>query len=108
MKYLLRSIGLATALSAVAAAAQPEHTQHQAGSPSRDGTLEERIERIVPALPGSAFVGYRAFTPDEPLKDWRTANEEVRATGGHTGMMKGGDEAPASHEGHHSGEGKKP
>lgn len=107
MKYLLRSIGLATAFSAVAAAAQPGHAEHQSGSRAQADSPKERIGRIVPVSPGSAFVGYRAFNPDEPLKDWRAANEEVRATGGHTGMTKGGDEPSAAHAGHHS-DGKKP
>ena len=37
----------------------------------------------------SAFAGYQAYKPEEPLKDWRDANEEVRAAGGHVGIMKG-------------------
>lgn len=38
----------------------------------------------------SAFEGYRAYKADEPLEDWREANERVREAGGHVGIMKGG------------------
>ena len=37
----------------------------------------------------SAFEGYRAFNAEQPLKDWRGANDEVREAGGHMGLMKG-------------------
>jgi hypothetical protein len=36
----------------------------------------------------SAFEGYRAFS-DQELRDWRKANEEVRAAGGHAGHKPG-------------------
>ena len=36
----------------------------------------------------SPFADYRPFTADEPLKDWRRANDEVREAGGHVGLMK--------------------
>ena len=50
-------------------------------APADNRTLQE-------SSPGSAFAGYRRFTPEEPLKDWRAANEEVRAAGGHIGLVK--------------------
>lgn len=37
----------------------------------------------------SPFAGYRLFTPDEPMSQWRAANDEVRESGGHVGLMKG-------------------
>ena len=45
----------------------------------------------VPAFAGaiaSAFADYRRFNPDEPLVDWRTANEEVKNAGGHLGLLR--------------------
>ena len=38
----------------------------------------------------SAFTDYRPFDADAPAKDWREANEEVRAAGGHAGLMSHG------------------
>jgi hypothetical protein len=35
----------------------------------------------------SAFEGYRAFK-DEELADWRNANEDVGAAGGHAGQRR--------------------
>ena len=55
----------------------------------------------------SPFETYRPFNADEPLMDWRAANEQVREAGGHVGLMKtdkkaGQAEAPAAgaHAGH--------
>ena len=48
----------------------------------------------------SPFADYRRFSPDEPLKSWRSANEEVREAGGQVGVLKGGDGRPAGHAGH--------
>ena len=43
----------------------------------------------VPAVEySSAFEGYRVFA-DEELRDWRKANEEVGAAGGHAGHKPG-------------------
>jgi hypothetical protein len=61
----------------------------------------------------SPFETYRPFNADEPLMDWRAANEQVREAGGHLGLMKtdkktdekaGKADAPAagSHAGHGS------
>jgi hypothetical protein len=57
----------------------------------------------------SPFETYRPFNADEPLVDWRAANERVREAGGHPGLMKtdkkaGKAEAPVagSHAGHGS------
>jgi uncharacterized lipoprotein YmbA len=47
------------------------------------GALEAQAK--VPAVEyRSAFEGYRAFKGEE-LKDWRGANDEVGAAGGHGG-----------------------
>jgi hypothetical protein len=45
----------------------------------------------VPPAPEyvSPFAGYRRFDPDAPPKPWRAANDEVRAAGGHVGILKG-------------------
>lgn len=61
---------------------------------------------------GSAFEGYRPFAEQESI-DWRKANEEVAAAGGHAGPRPGqgpgqqaskpqpGKPAGSGHEGHH-------
>lgn len=43
-----------------------------------------------PAVYRSAFDGYRSFA-DEELRDWRSANKEVGAAGGHLGHRPGQD-----------------
>jgi len=47
----------------------------------------------TPAAPAGAykppFADYRPFRIDEPLKEWRRANDEVRDAGGHVGLLKG-------------------
>ena len=49
----------------------------------------------------SAFEGYRPFK-EEPIADWRKVNEEVRAAGGHIGIMGGA----GGHAGHGAGAAK--
>lgn len=59
------------------------------------------------AVPGahevyrSPFADYRAFVPDEPLEDWRRANDQARDVGGHMGLMKAGGAAPSAGHGAH-------
>ena len=48
-----------------------------------------------------AFEGYRSYNPQEMVKGWRAANEEVREAGGHVGMAKG------AHGAGHREDGKK-
>lgn len=45
--------------------------------------------KVPPVMYRSAFEGYRAFA-DQELADWRRANEEVGAAGGHAGHKPGG------------------
>lgn len=45
----------------------------------------------------SGLAGYRRFRADEPLIDWRQANDEVGRLGGHAGHLPAG----AGHAGHH-------
>lgn len=40
--------------------------------------------KVPPVQFRSAFEGYRPFV-DQEWRDWREANEEVRAAGGHAG-----------------------
>lgn len=44
---------------------------------------------VVPDGYRSPFADYRPYTPQDPLKPWRAANDEVREAGGHAGLMKG-------------------
>jgi hypothetical protein len=105
MKHFLRSVGLAAAFAATAATAQHSHT-HPTPAPAPAAADEKPADNRAAAptpLLTPAFRGYRAFNPDEPPKDWRAANEEVRAAGGHIGLMKPAEPGAASHEGHHRG-----
>jgi hypothetical protein len=44
--------------------------------------------KVPPVAYHSAFEGYRPFA-DQELADWRRANEEVGAAGGHAGHKPG-------------------
>lgn len=98
MKHLVLSCALALAAGAVKAGeAEPSPLDPKAKAPA--------------AHFRSAFEGYRAFAQTQPA-DWRKANEEVGAAGGHAGLRPGqGADRPASkpepgkteggHGGHH-------
>ena len=103
MKHLLRSIGLAAAFSAGAAIAQSPHAQHGLPSGPADKPPQQQSEVKAGNIGGPAFRNYQRFNADEPRKDWRAANEEVRASGGHMGLMKGVDSS-AGHAGHQPAE----
>jgi hypothetical protein len=47
----------------------------------------------------SAFAGYRPYRADEPLTDWRAANDQVGQQGGHTGhgQAEPAPESPQEH-----------
>ena len=100
MKHVLRSIGLATAFSAGVAIAQAPHAQHgpAAGNADKPPQQQSQVRAGDSTVP--AFRNYQPFNADEPRKDWRAANEEVRASGGHMGLMKRPDSS-AGHAEHH-------
>jgi hypothetical protein len=75
----MRTIFLAVpCLIAGCTAAQPERRPLPADPRAKVPIVEFR----------SAFEGYRPFVDPEPY-DWRKANEEVGATGGHAGRGPG-------------------
>jgi len=84
---------------ALAAAQLPATAGAQAGSPHAGHGMKPPAEAkaAAAASPGtpagsryaSPFADYRPFTPQEPPKGWRAANDEVREVGGHVGLMKG-------------------
>jgi hypothetical protein len=49
-------------------------------------------ETAGPVAYESAFEGYRSYR-EQPLADWRGANEDVAAAGGHIGIMRGAAKA---------------
>jgi hypothetical protein len=60
--------------------------------------------KVPPAEYRSVFEEYRPFA-DQEVGDWRKANEEVGAAGGHAGLAKQGQKpaaqpVPKSKEGH--------
>lgn len=59
------------------------------------------LSNAVAATP--AFLGYRPYRADEPVVEWKEANDLVLKIGGHVGIMKGAaamDETPGAHAGH--------
>lgn len=78
-------------------AARPIQSQARSGSPVKSET--------VGGLYDLPFADYRPFKADEPMKDWRKANDEVREAGGHIGLMKG---EPAQLTGHGAHGAKQP
>lgn len=69
-------VALAAAAGAVAA--------QDAGRPD----ARDPAAKVPPTAYRSAFEGYRPFA-DQEVGDWRKANEEVGAAGGHAGMRPG-------------------
>ena len=95
---LSKWLGLLAALNAVPSWSQEaSHAQHQEHVREAGNTNAPASSAALaaPDFRGyiSAFSGYRLFVPDEPLKNWRAANDEVRAVGRHMGPMKD-DKAP--------------
>lgn len=96
MKHLLLGMALAAGLQSgfagAQAASQPLHGGHGA-KPAQPAKNPRSSKTPTKVDEGSAyrspFADYRAFTPQEPAKDWRAANDEVRDVGGHIGLMKG-------------------
>lgn len=77
------------------AAPSPGHPGHHpdkgAGTPAAKAESRPAAKASPPRASGayrSPFADYRPFATDEPLKDWRRANDEVREASGHVGLMK--------------------
>jgi hypothetical protein len=81
MKSFVRSFGLVVVLHSSVVFAQTAPHAH-ASTPSK--------EAKEPGVHGyrAPCDTYRPFKAEEPLKDWRAANREVREAGGHAGLMK--------------------
>ena len=96
----LAAAGIAVAQShdhAHGAPAKPAAAPPAASQPSEPKAEAAAAKQAVPAIepvpakePAPALPGYRRFG-DAPAIDWRSANAQVRETGGHMGAMK---EAP--------------
>jgi hypothetical protein len=91
------------------AGAQAQHSHHaQPAEPPKAAAKPAE----APKPPGSAQVGvdgrfyrspfadYRPFTAEEPLTDWKKANDDVREAGGHVGLLKGEAGALEGHGAH--------
>jgi len=102
MKRFLAAVGLLALLHSAAAWPQGAHSSH--GKPAAKESHAKPAMKAPEVKPASAppvvmprdsasyrspFTGYRLFTPDEPMRQWRAANDEVRDSGGHVGLMKG-------------------
>ena len=103
----LKWLGLVAGLHAVASWSQDSPSRPRDGN-ARAAAKPEAIAPAAKAAEGyaSPFADYRRFVADEPLKDWRAANGEVREAAGHPGLMKS---APSpAHGGHSPDKGAKP
>ena len=100
MKHLLRAVGLATAFAPAAVAAQSGHDHHPRPAPAAEkpSARSDGGTKATGAV-AAPFRDYQPFRADEPRKDWRAANEEVRLSGGHIALMKEAA-SPAEHAGH--------
>ena len=85
---------------------------HGAEPAGREDAQPERGRpRQTPGKPASqtlydsAFKDFRPFSGETAPKDWRKANDEVRETGGHVGLLKG---TPAQLKGHGAHGAKQP
>lgn len=88
---------------AVADAAQPAEGKSQ--QPSSQPASRPASQPASRMLYDSAFTDYRPFSDETAPKDWRKANDEVRETGGHVGLLKG---TPAQLKGHGAHGAKQP
>lgn len=91
------ALQVSVAWSAGAATSQHGVQHGQVAQTATASKLPPAASTTGSALYHSPFSGYRPFKPEEPIKDWRRANDEVRDAGGHIGLMKG---EPAPHAGH--------
>lgn len=64
------------------AQAEPE-VQRSAEKPS----AEDLFDDLRPPAYTSPLDGYQGYRADEPLRDWREANDEMGRLGGHLGHM---------------------
>lgn len=97
MLRLVIAMSLAAGLhcgSAVAQAAPaPPHAGHGAKEAAVNKPPAPAAKDGAGAAYRSPFADYRPFTAEEPPKDWRAANDEVREAGGHAGHMKAARDA---------------
>ena len=82
-------LGLAAGLHSAVSVAQPVPSDAHHHKPSAAPKSEAPTPRTSPRFGyESAFTDYRRFVADEPLKDWRAANEEVAESARGGGAMK--------------------
>jgi hypothetical protein len=103
MRLIKPSVCLAAALQASFAWSQGA-APSQAVAPPKAAQAGAQPVAVSPDMPNttyrSAFTDYRRFDVEEPLKNWRRANDEVRDAGGHVGLMKGPEGKAMDHGGH--------
>lgn len=92
--------------SAYLAAALQVFGWSQGAAAARHDARPAEPARATPAPASAAgyrspFLDYRAFVADEPPKDWRRANDEVREAGGHVGLMKAAGAGQSAGHGAH-------
>jgi len=77
MKSALLLPPLAALALALPAAAQ-QHDHGHVATPASATTATQT---------GTTLEGYRPWSPDTPLQDWRAANDEAGRLGGHAGQL---------------------
>ena len=86
MKRVLRGLAACLAFHASVGWAQsPEKsgTDHHFPHGGKAGSVPDFAGGFA-----SAFTDYRRFDAEVPLVDWRAANEKVKDSGGHVGLMR--------------------
>ena len=91
MRRILAAAGL---LALPLHAAQPPADPHASHGASQPPAANSAAPPAPPRPNGktyrSAFADYRPFDPEISPKGWREANDEVKAAGGHAGLMSHG------------------
>lgn len=99
MKVFLIGAALVAAFH-IGASAQPAAKPGQPAKAAQTAKPDPGETSGKQGLYRSPFADYRPFNADEPMKDWRRANDEVRDAGGHVGLLKGDTAQLTGHGAH--------
>jgi hypothetical protein len=106
MRRLIAATVAALPLAIAAQGTRHTHPPQPAAAEKAAGVPEKAVSAAGPvAVYRTPFADYRPFSEEVAPKDWRRANDEVRETGGHIGLMKG---LPAQLQGHGAHGAKQP
>lgn len=81
-------LSIFTATFAQTAANQHDHAPAKAAAAAPAPVAVTAPAPMKMANQPSAFKNYRAFKADEPMQDWRAANDAMELLGGHMGHVR--------------------